>query len=228
MNRNDMMRVVGGLTQTTKMPCHSFSIPTSACKKGSKLRKVEGSVCHHCYAHDRGNYSWPNVKNAQARRLRILNEVITSGEGSGEWQLWVDTMVQLMSRETYFRWHDSGDLQSMEHLKLIVAVCKRTPHVMHRMPTKEFKTIRRYVQTVCKLPDNLIVQLSSPMLNDRIKVSHERWADGMQVATTYTNAAAAYADGVKFVCPATVDRKTCGDCRACWDPTITNIAYMLH
>jgi hypothetical protein len=168
------------------------------------------------------------VKNAQARRLRIIQDTIKSGEGSGEWQLWVDTMAQLLSKETYFRWHDSGDLQSVEHLKLVVAVCKRTPHVMHRMPTKEVKLIRRYVQTVSKLPFNLVIQLSSPMVNDRLDVSKEEWAYGMQVATVYTNAAAAYADGKIFVCPATTERKSCDDCRACWDPNMTNIAYMLH
>ncbi len=40
--------ITGGLSQTTKMPESSFSIPAKHCKVGSKLREVKGSVCHEC------------------------------------------------------------------------------------------------------------------------------------------------------------------------------------
>ena len=35
---------------------------------------------------------------------------------------WVEAMVALIHGEPWFRWHDSGDLQSPEHLKKIFEV----------------------------------------------------------------------------------------------------------
>ena len=45
---------------------------------------------------------------------------------------WMDAMVTLINGrhwqpEPVFRWHDSGDVQSVQHLKNIFEVCKRTP-----------------------------------------------------------------------------------------------------
>ena len=37
----------------------------------------------------------------------------------------------------YFRWHDSGDVQDLDHLRRIYEVCKLTPDVQHWMPTRE-------------------------------------------------------------------------------------------
>jgi hypothetical protein len=39
---------------------------------------------------------------------------------------WVTAMVALIKDQDWFRWHDSGDIQSLEHLKNIFEVCKLT------------------------------------------------------------------------------------------------------
>jgi hypothetical protein len=71
MTTKEGWEIVGGLSAPSKMPCHSHSIPASACKVGQKLALVAGSVCAGCYAM-RGNYRFGNVKTAQARRLESL------------------------------------------------------------------------------------------------------------------------------------------------------------
>ena len=38
---------------------------------------------------------------------------------------WVDAMVVLIDDAPVFRWHDSGDIQSVQHLKNIFEVCKQ-------------------------------------------------------------------------------------------------------
>ena len=41
--------ITGGLSVPSKMPGYSYGIPAQACKTGSKLVGVKGSVCEHCY-----------------------------------------------------------------------------------------------------------------------------------------------------------------------------------
>ena len=40
---------------------------------------------------------------------------------------WVDAMVTLITGETWFRWHDSGDLQGPEHLQLCLLYTSPSP-----------------------------------------------------------------------------------------------------
>jgi len=48
--------IVGGLTQTSKMPCKSYSLPTIACQTGYRMAQLPGTVCASCYA-NKGFYS---------------------------------------------------------------------------------------------------------------------------------------------------------------------------
>lgn len=215
---------LGGLTKTTKMPCYSLSIPTIYCQTGSRLREDPNSVCHYCYAHNRGNYSWPNVINAQERRFVKLSLALQAKRASQEWNKWLFAFEQLMRDQEYFRWHDSGDIQSVEHLKLICDACSRTPHVQHRLPTKERVYLKTYLflHGLDSLPKNLNIQTSSFWL-DEVSVPIEN----IQTATTFRNMNSAYESG-SFICPATTERKVCGDCRACWSKDVKHIGYLLH
>ena len=114
--------VVGGLSKPSKMPCHGYSTPARRCNVGSKLRNVAGSVCSKCYAM-KGRYVFPNVQGALERRFNSLTD-----------PRWVHAMVVLITAKEhsgYFRWHDSGDLQSVEHLERIAEVCRQTPRIRH-------------------------------------------------------------------------------------------------
>jgi hypothetical protein len=46
-------------------------------------------------------YVMPVVKNAQARRLATLTR-----------DDWTASMVRAINKDEYFRWHDSGDIQT--------------------------------------------------------------------------------------------------------------------
>ena len=63
-----------GLGKPSKMPGFSTSLSAFDCKVGSKLAKVEGSVCSKCYAFN-GNYQYPGVKQAHQNRLKALQQV---------------------------------------------------------------------------------------------------------------------------------------------------------
>jgi hypothetical protein len=122
------MEIIGGdLSATTKMPCKSFNLPAWECKTGSKLAKIPGTVCHGCYAM-KGNYTrFPSVKKAQYRKLgQLFNPV------------WVDAMVSMIEREnnSYFRWHDAGDIQSIKHFKNICRCSKQNASYYALDPNK--------------------------------------------------------------------------------------------
>ena len=151
MLKKEANKITGGLSKPSKMPGPAYNLPAVACITGAKLVKVPGSVCAGCYAL-KGRYRFKNVQDALQRRLQALKH-----------PLWVDAMVTLIRDHKWFRWHDSGDIQSPEHLVKIFEVCKRTPETQHWMPTREVKFLTLMDPDI--VPPNLIIRISSHMIN---------------------------------------------------------------
>ena len=151
MLKKEAIEITGGLSAPSKMPGPSMNLPAWACVTGAKLAKIPGTPCHGCYAL-KGRYRFPNVKAALNRRLAKLMD-----------PRWVDAMVTLIDAEPWFRWHDSGDIQSAKHLTNIFEVCKRTPGTRHWLPTQE----RKYLQFLdpAIVPPNLIIRLSGSKID---------------------------------------------------------------
>ena len=106
---------VGSLSDTSKMPGKSWGINADHCKTGFKLAKIAGTICSVCYA-QKGFYTlYPAVKRAQDSRLELFE---------ADPLAWVGAMVKLVGSESFFRWFDSGDLQSVEMLD---GHCQRRP-----------------------------------------------------------------------------------------------------
>ena len=200
MKVKDAKEITGSLTRTSKMPGLSYSLPAWECKTGSKLRKVKGSVCASCYAL-KGNYTrYKAIKAAQYVRLKAIED-----------SRWIEAMTAQVKRSTYFRWHDAGDVQDLQHLEKIFEVCRLTPDTKHWMPTREAWTKDHL--TSC--PDNLIIRFSVPMIDQEAPVS---WPHTSTVTTK---------PGLR-TCPAPTQGNKCKDCRACWDKTVKNICYGEH
>ena len=199
LNKKQAKEITGGLSKPSKMPGPCFNLPASRCITGAKLVKIPGSVCHGCYAL-KGRYRFNNVQKALERRRQAL----TSPQ-------WVEAMVVLVSGNEFFRWHDSGDLQSLEHLKNIFEVCKRTPKTRHWLPTREAQILKQV--TPEEVPKNLIIRFSSHMI-DQGPVKAWPWT-----STVVTQ---------DKTCPAAEQDNTCGSCRACWNRDVKNIAYGKH
>jgi hypothetical protein len=200
MKIEEAKQITGSMTRTSKMPGLSYSLPAWECKTGAKLRKIPGSVCAGCYAL-KGNYTrYPAIKAAQYVRLKAINHPD-----------WVRAMVAQVKRQKYFRWHDAGDLQSLEHLKKIFEVCRLTPDTKHWMPTRE----AQYLKLVdpATVPSNLIIRMSSHMI-DQGPVSFWPWTSTVGSSSR--------------TCPAPDQGGKCGDCRACWNRDIKNVEYGKH
>jgi len=202
MNKKEANKITGGLSKPSKMPGFSYNLPATRCKTGSKLVKIPGSVCHGCYAL-KGRYRFPNVKDALERRYQ---QAMNNKE-------WVFGMVYLIntSNKKEFRWHDAGDIQSLEHLQRIFQVCELTPSVRHWLPTRESVILSNI--NVDDVPDNLIIRLSASKVDGSAPKS---WPWTSTVVTKEKS------------CPAAEQDNECRDCRACWDKSVKNIAYGKH
>ena len=168
MLKKEARHITGGLSAPSKMPGPAFNLPAADCITGAKLVKVPGSVCAGCYAL-KGRYRFNNVQSALRRRAASLMHPD-----------WIDAMVALISGHEYFRWHDSGDIQSVEHLKRIFEVCKRTPDTKHWMPTREARFLRLMDPDI--IPSNLIIRMSSHMI-DQGPVTFWPWTSTVSSVT---------------------------------------------
>ena len=199
LNKKQAKEITGGLSKPSKMPGPAFNLPASRCITGAKLVKVPGSVCHGCYAL-KGRYRFNNVQAALQRRLPAIAS-----------PRWVEAMTVLVQGHEFFRWHDSGDLQSLEHLQKIFEVCRRTPNTKHWLPTREAQILKQGQPE--DVPENLIIRFSSHMI-DQGPVTAWPWT-----STVVTK---------DKTCPAAEQGNACRSCRACWDHGTPNIAYGKH
>ena len=202
MNKKEAIKITGGLSKPSKMPGFAYNLPATRCKVGSKLAKIPGSVCHGCYAL-KGRYRFPNVKDALERRYK---QAMNNKD-------WVFGMVYLIntSKKKEFRWHDAGDIQSLEHLQRIFQVCELTPSVKHWLPTRESVILSNI--NADDVPDNLIIRLSASKVDGPAPKS---WPWTSTVVTKGKT------------CPAAEQNNECRDCRACWDKSVKNVAYGKH
>ena len=215
MLKREAAAITGGLTQTSKMPCKSYSLPTLACNTGYKLAQIEGTICSKCYA-DRGFYAMyrATIEPAQMARLSSLDD-----------PLWEDAMVTLIGADSHFRWHDSGDIQSVEHLHRIAQVCLRTPNTTHWLPTREPGFVAAYVQAGHPLPPNLIIRISATYPDQPVKL-HPQLQGISTIQTSNVHTPGQQALG--FACEAYTRGGACGDCRACWSPAVPAVSYPKH
>jgi hypothetical protein len=202
--------VTGGLSKPSKMPGFAYSIPAEECKVGSKLRKIKGSVCEKCYAL-KGRYVFGSVKKALRRRFESLSH-----------PLWVEGMVFQINQTgvNVFRFQDSGDLQSLEHLEKIAAVCAATPDVRHWLPTREYAIVTAYKEKHGAFPSNLNIRLSAYMVDGPLPTAAAERL-GVTVSGVTSNSS-------QVSCPAYKQGGVCGSCRACWDKNQAVVMYPKH
>lgn len=213
MSRWQAWQIVGGLSRPSKMPCFAWGIPAETCRVGSQIANVSNSVCHSCYAL-KGFFRTPKVKQAYQRRL----DASSNPE-------WVTAMIKLVywqaaeTGEPYFRWFDSGDLQSVEMLQQIATVAKHTPEIRHWLPTREYRIVTTFLAQDA-FPPNLTVRVSAHLVD----ASPPKLSE-LPTSTVHSCSA----DPVGHVCPAPEQKPAnCGGCRSCWDVEVENVSYPLH
>ena len=203
-------KIVGSdLSNTSKMPCVSFNLSARHCITGSKLVNVKGSVCKGCYAM-KGFYrvyGWIDKMTPKTKKI--------------DNPLWVEAMVWLINNQlhnkdkNFFRWHDSGDLQSVEHLEKIAEVCRQTPSVKHWLPTREDKIVANWRKQYDQ-PSNLAIRKSVHMIDGKLP----------KVGLSSSVHKESKPQGTE--CKAYNQKGQCLDCRLCWNTKVQNISYKYH
>jgi len=212
LNKTQAHEIHGGLTQTTKLPCKSYSLPTIACRTGFKMRAIAGSICADCYA-EKGNYRkyQHNIEPAQHARLVSITD-----------NLWVDAMVVSIGADKYFRWHDSGDIQDIEHLEKIAAVARATPNCMHWLPTREYGIVSAFTAQY-DIPKNLIIRLSAMFTDKPVVVPASlKGIAGIAVSNVHS------VKPIGTACNAPAQNGECRECRACWSRKVAAVSYSIH
>ena len=197
MLKKEAIKITGGLSAPGKMPEGSYNLPAAMCQTGAKLRLVPDTPCYKCYAF-KGNYvRYPAVQKAMYRRLASLTH-----------PQWVEGMYTLVKKIKHFRWHDSGDLQGVWHLKNIMEVCNQTPGTMHWLPTQE----RQYLP-LGSYPKNLVIRLSNAKNNTAPGNAWTHWSTVVDSGGD---------------CPASKQGNKCGTCRRCWSKDVKHVTYPKH
>jgi len=197
MYKYEAERITGGLSAPGKMPEGSYNLPAAMCQTGAKLREIPGTPCYKCYAFT-GNYRrFPAVQKAMYRRLASLTH-----------PQWVEGMYTLVKKIKHFRWHDSGDLQGVWHLKKIFEVCNQTPGTMHWLPTQE----RQYLP-LGSYPSNLVIRLSNAKNNTKPGTAWTHWSTVVDSGGD---------------CPASRQGNQCKSCRRCWSRDVKHVTYPKH
>jgi hypothetical protein len=215
--------IAGSLGKPSKMPGASYGLPISACNVGARLRaqgpgtNAAGYVnpCGSCYAATGFYHTYAKtIIPAQQRRLDSIAD-----------PRWTGAMIVLIRAATrkvpYFRWHDSGDLQGMDHLSKIVEIARAMPEVSFWIPTREARLVRDWIAEFGDMPVNLACRISA-----MATPSEASLAAGRLFSTVSTEATPIGAQR----CPASEPnaKSECGDCRACWDRSVQWIDYHAH
>ena len=206
---------VGGLSAPSKMPTYAWSISAKRCNIGSKLAKVEGTVCNKCYAL-KGMYQFPQTQKALENRY---------GKWNNNRDRWVNAMTYLMHNKKHivdtghFRWFDSGDIQGEAMLSDINTIAWSSPNIRFWLPTKEYKLVKSYSQKNDMAP-NLIIRVSNPNVNSSTLNGYNH------ISTVYSKDMLENSEG--YICPASKQNNECRDCRACWNDKVSEVSYIAH
>ena len=151
MKQTKRGKLVGGLLKQTFKD--AWLVDRFTCQRMQDRRQATDVIriqcAYDCYAL-KGCYVFKVVQDAQYRRLARHKSSPN----------WVEAMTHLINskKPDVFRWHDSGDVQDLDHLQKIYEVCQLTPTKKHWMPTRE-AWIKDHLQDK---PNNLVIRFSAP------------------------------------------------------------------
>jgi len=197
-------------SKPSKMPCRSWSLEAlTTCPASKDSNGDLVPACKGCYATS-GNYRFPNVK---APRLH----------NQDDWRNddWVDAMVAELDNDRYFRWFDSGDMYDIRLATKMLEVMRRTPWTRHWLPTRmhKFDKFKPVIALMEQLP-NVVVRLSSDgVLGETV--------DNAANSSTIVPDRRYLTDNMEL-CGASTREGKCGTCRACWDKSVSIVAYPAH
>lgn len=125
----------------------------------------------------------------------------------------------------YFRFLDSGDIQSVQHLENMAEIARQLPHIKFWISSREITIIREWFEAGHKRPKNLSIRVSANIINGPLPYAFAK-RYGIGVSGVHTK------DKLPQppirICEANTRGGVCGPCRMCWDNRIKAVSYKLH
>lgn len=247
--KDDLWSITGGLSNPSKMPGKGWGTSAMRCQRGKVMSGINGTTCagfdpnvpvgaklkptdnpkNGCYAQD-GKYIMPNVIECHARRIEAFY---------ADTDLWISAMAMLVSGvyhvnakpSRYFRFLDSGDLESPEMLAAFAALAMICTKTKFWVPTRQYNHVVKYHAMGGVIPANMVVRISCDM-HDALPPKRVL-RDGVcasNVLREMTDAELAAAGG--YACPATQKGKpsTClgNKCLSCFSREVPLVGYHNH
>ena len=201
---------LGHFSQTSKMPCPSYSMSAFDCITTDEICKKI------CYA-KRHHYNFKNVKDALAKnKILYLNK---------EWSNKFCTYIRDILDLKFFRWFDSGDMPNIIMMIKLGEIADQCPDIKFWLPTRRKDLLIAYYEAnnqtkLSTLHPNLIIRLSG---KDIDKDPNYTLASklGVNVSSVTTSKKI-------YTCKASDQGGKCLQCRKCWTRKIKEVRYLLH
>jgi hypothetical protein len=187
----------------------------------------------------KGTYQFRSTRVAMARRFEILSRALQSPEGRAEFVRDFVAALVVTEKSGFFRFHDSGDVQSIDHFGMICDIARALPAMRFWIPTREAGIVRAYQTAGGTIPENLTVRVSAPMIDVTVRPLTNCTTSAVYSAREFgavngrrhalpVIGAVTIGATVANACPAPTQAGHCGNCRACWDPATSTVAYLRH
>lgn len=169
-------------------------IANTFCQNRSKCK---GSICAKCYSIQMQSI-YSDLNRVLIENHRVLTSQIIPVEK-------MPILNYLM-----FRLEAFGDVQNETQILNYFNLCKRNPRVQFTIWTKNTAIFKKVFEGGNRKPKNLIIIVSSPMINKALKIEDYSFAD--KVFTVYKKDYALN-NGIKINCGS----KSCASCGMCYN-----------
>ena len=158
---------------------------------------VCGSICEHCFAQTLTKCHTSMVKPLSLN-LKILSSVI------------IPAKVWPLLNVRFFRFESFGDLASVVQVINYFNLCRRNPETKFALWTKNYKFIKEAIEAGNTKPDNLVIIVSSLMMNIQLRKELYPYAD--KIFTVYESEEAAAKNNACINC----GKRHCLTCGRCY------------
>ncbi len=203
------VKSLGHFSQTTKMPCPSYSLSAFDCI-------TTDPICIKlCYA-KKHHYNY-----------RVVKEALSINKNKYMLKKWVNNFTKYLELQELkvFRWFDSGDLASIIMLEKICEIADKNLNIKFWLPTRRDDLLMAIWEAnngkkFNKRYPNLSIRLSGKDLEETpdIKLC-ELLGVNWSVVTENKD---------KFTCLSSLQEGKCLSCRKCWDLNIKEVVYLKH
>lgn len=169
-------------------------IANTFCQNRSKCK---GSICAMCYS------------MKMQKMYSDLNKVLIKNHSVLTSQI-IPVKKMPILNYLMFRFESFGDVQNETQILNYFNLCKRNPRVQFTIWTKNTEIFKKVFENGNRKPKNLIIIVSSPMMNNALKIENYPFAD--KVFTVYEKDYALN-NGIKINCGS----KSCAACGMCYN-----------